>query len=327
MAISPPYATLRFKGTPEEINEQWVEYRKGGIGGSDVAAIMGLNSYASPLEVWLEKTGRKEPEDLSEKEAVEWGNILEDVVADKFKREHEGEFDVYRKNAMLVSKDRPWAFANLDRYIVDRKTKKKGVLEIKTVGAYRASDWDDGVPVYYLTQVTHYLSVTGFDFAYVAVLIGGQKYREYLIERDEEDIKVVNEHVDTFWHEFVETDTAPALIGTKSEEDLLLEIHSDPSDAYVHALDADIDLDRLQEVKEEIKKLEGEKKLIENNIKALIGDSRGLETETQRITWSRSKATKFDADRLKSDHPDLAAKYTSEYTRNSGLRISKRKDA
>lgn len=324
-----PYTQVRFEGTPEEINVQWVEARKSGIGGSDVAAIMGLNKYSSPLEIWLTKTGKQESPDLSGNQAVEWGNILEDVIAEKFKAEHADDYDVYRKNAMLVSKARPWAFANLDRVVIDRKTKKKGVLEIKTVGMYRASDWEDGVPAYYLTQVTHYLSITGYDFAIVAVLVGGQDYREYHIARDEADIKAVNEYVDTFWHDFVETDTPPALVGSSSEADALLSLHSVPDSTYESALDADIDLERLQEIKADIKRLEAEKTKIENNIKALIGDAKGIETESSRITWSRSFTSMFEKKRFLTDHPELAEAfeaYTTTKPRNGGLRISARKD-
>ena len=84
MSNEVPYTTVRFYGTDEEINAQWVEARKSGIGGSDVASIMGLNKYSSPLEVWMEKTGRAETPDISDKPPVYWGVILEDVVADEF---------------------------------------------------------------------------------------------------------------------------------------------------------------------------------------------------------------------------------------------------
>ena len=164
-----PYREIRFSGTPEEINAQWVEARKNGIGGSDVASIMGLNKYSSPLSVWLIKTGREPSPDLSDNQAVEWGNRLEDVVADKFAEEHT-ELKVYRRNATMVSLERPWAFANLDRWVTDGHG-NVGILEVKTVGMRRAADWDNGVPLYYLTQVTHYMSVTGYQYAWVAVLI------------------------------------------------------------------------------------------------------------------------------------------------------------
>ena len=73
---------------PKRLNKQWVEARKNGIGGSDVASIMGINKYSSPLSVWLIKTGREPSPDLSGNQAAEWGNRLEDVVADKFAEEH-----------------------------------------------------------------------------------------------------------------------------------------------------------------------------------------------------------------------------------------------
>ena len=201
--MTKPYTEIRFTGTPEEINKQWVEARKNGVGGSDVASIMGLNKYSSPLNVWLVKTGREESPDLSNNQAVEWGNRLEDVVADKFADEHP-ELQVRRRNATMVSIKRPWAFANIDRWVTDGKG-NVGILEVKTVGMRRAADWDSGVPLYYLTQVMHYMSVTGYKYAWVAVLIGGQEFREYYIERDEQDIQAINDAVDTFWRDFVET--------------------------------------------------------------------------------------------------------------------------
>ena len=61
---------------------EWLEYRKRGIGGSDAAAVAGLNPWKSPMAVWLEKTGRVEPEEPGE--AAYWGTVLEDVVAKEF---------------------------------------------------------------------------------------------------------------------------------------------------------------------------------------------------------------------------------------------------
>lgn len=320
-----PYTLLKFKGTKEEINEQWREARHNGVGGSDVASIMGLNKFSSPLEVWLLKTGREKDKDLSDNQKVEWGVILEDVVADKFKSNHKDEFDVYRKNSMIVSKARPWAFANLDRYLVDRKTKKKGILEIKTADARRASDWDEGVPDYYLTQVTHYLSVTGYDFAVVAVLIGGNDYREFFIERDSEDIEAVNNAVDNFWHNFVVKDVAPALIGNQAESYTLLQVHNDPTDDFVEVLDADVSfLDEYIQLKEEKKCLEDRMKLYENQLKEVIGDSKGLITESRKVTWVRSQSQQFDKSRFATEHPELVEAYSQVKPKNMGLRISER---
>lgn len=324
--MTKPYTEIRFFGTPEEINKQWVEARKNGIGGSDVASIMGLNKYSSPLNVWLVKTGREESPDLSDNQAVEWGNRLEDVVADKFADEHP-ELQVRRRNATMVSIKRPWAFANIDRWVTDGKG-NVGILEVKTVGMRRAADWDNGVPLYYLTQVTHYMSVTGYQYAWVAVLIGGQEFREYFIERNEDDIQAVNTAVDTFWRDFVETDTAPALIGNDPEANALLSQHSDPSQEFVSMLDEDVSmLDELQEIKDQMDDLKHRKTLIENQIKDLIGDNKGIETETKRVTWVRYTRSSFDKKAFDAAHPGITNDYMKTSVTNGGIRISVKKGA
>lgn len=324
--MTKPYTEIRFTGTPEEINKQWVEARKNGIGGSDVASIMGLNKYSSPLNVWLIKTGREESPDLSDNQAVEWGNRLEDVVADKFADEHP-ELQVRRRNATMVSIKRPWAFANIDRWVTDGKG-NVGILEVKTVGMRRAADWDNGVPLYYLTQVMHYMSVTGYQYAWVAVLIGGQEFREYYIERDEQDIQAINDAVDTFWRDFVETDTAPALIGNDPEANALLSQHSDPSTEFIAMLDEDVSmLDELQEIKDQMDDLKHRKTLIENQIKDLIGDNKGIETETKRITWVRSNRSSFDKKAFDAAHPGITNDYMKTSVTNGGIRISVKKGA
>lgn len=324
--MTKPYTEIRFTGTPEEINKQWVEARKNGIGGSDVASIMGLNKYSSPLNVWLVKTGREESPDLSDNQAVEWGNRLEDVVADKFADEHP-ELQVRRRNATMVSIKRPWAFANIDRWVTDGKG-NVGILEVKTVGMRRAADWDSGVPLYYLTQVMHYMSVTGYQYAWVAVLIGGQEFREYYIERDEQDIQAIDDAVDTFWRDFVETDTAPALIGNDPEANALLSQHSDPSTEFIAMLDEDVSmLDELQEIKDQMDDLKRRKTLIENQIKDLIGDNKGIETETKRITWVRSTRSSFDKKAFDAAHPGITNDYMKTSVTNGGIRISVKKGA
>lgn len=324
--MTKPYTEIRFTGTPEEINKQWVEARKNGIGGSDVASIMGLNKYSSPLNVWLVKTGREESPDLSDNQAVEWGNRLEDVVADKFADEHP-ELQVRRRNATMVSIKRPWAFANIDRWVTDGKG-NVGILEVKTVGMRRAADWDNGVPLYYLTQVMHYMSVTGYKYAWVAVLIGGQEFREYYIERDEQDIQAINDAVDTFWRDFVETDTAPALIGNDPEANALLSQHSDPSTEFIAMLDEDVSmLDELQEIKDQMDDLKHRKTLLENQIKDLIGDNKGIETETKRITWVRSTRSSFDKKAFDAAHPGITNDYMKTSVTNGGIRISVKKGA
>lgn len=318
------FREVAFDGSHEEVERQWLEARKHGVGGSDVAAIMGISKYSSPLEVWLVKTGREEQPDLSAKQSVEWGTRLEPLVAEKFSEEHP-ELKVEEPGCMFVSEDRPWAFASVDRVLSDAKG-LKGILEIKTVGLRSAGDWEDWVPDYYMTQVVHYLAVTGFTYAWVAVLIGGQEYREYCIQRDEEDVKAVSDAVDAFWNGFVKKDIIPKIVGSENESRALSRMFDEPSEAMLPMLDEDLpELDEIERYKAIKKDAEAEIKLYENEIKAKIGDAAGIETETKRVKWVRSTYMKLDTKQLAADKPEILSQYSVPAKRDGGLRISKKK--
>lgn len=74
--------------TKDMTHEDWLAERRKGIGGSDIATILGLNKWKSPLQLFLEKTGKVQAEDLSDKEVIYWGNVLEDVVAKEFEKKN-----------------------------------------------------------------------------------------------------------------------------------------------------------------------------------------------------------------------------------------------
>lgn len=320
-----PFTEVRFTGTDEEVRAQWVAARAEGVGGSDASAIMGLSPFATPYTVWLEKTGRVAPEDISGKEAVYWGNVLEDVVAAEFAKRHP-DMAVRRKNATLVSRERPWQRANVDRVVRDADG-RMGVLEIKTAGAYRADDWAEGIPDYYLPQPIHYLAVTGYEFFAVAVLIGGQTYREFTYERDEADIALLNEQEAAFWA-LVEQDAPPAVSGADADAAALAHQHPGAGDEYLQMLDEDVpQIAALENVSAAIKKLEAEKRRLANELKAVIGDAKGIQTPAMRVTWQRSEYAAFDAKAFKAANPELAAKYETIKTRDGGLRMTAKKGA
>lgn len=317
-----PYKTVRFKGTEDEVNAQWSQARKKGIGGSDAAAVIGLNPYSTPYTVWLEKTGRTEPPDLSGKESVYWGTVLEDVVAKEFAKRHPS-WKVKRSNAMLWSTENPHMFASVDRLVTDDKG-RKGILEIKTAGERRKSDWDESVPDYYLPQVNHYLAVTGFEFFAVAVLIGGQTYREYICDRDDEDIAFLKVKEAQFW-EMVERDTMPAAMGGQTETEAILEQYSDDDTEIVKALDEDVpEIKQLFELNAKIKEEEKEKSRLGNAVKMRIGEHYGIQTPLYKVTWPRSKTTRFDSKKFQKENPEIYEKYLTTSTRDMGIRVSEK---
>lgn len=319
------YKVISYHGTEDEINEQWHEGRKHRIGGSDAAAILGLSSYATPYTKWLEKTGRTTPPDLSENEKVYWGNVLEDVVAQEFAKRHP-EYAVKPVDCIMVSEEHPFMLASVDRILYHKHELRNNmaVLEIKTCGERRRSDWDDGVPAYYLAQVNHYLAVTGLTTAYVAVLIGGQEYREYKIERDETDIAYLVEKEREFW-EMVETDTMPPFVGSSVDNAALMEQYPESDGEFLNALDDDLPIIELDGIKAHIKTLEADKKRLESELRYAIGDHKGIKTPRYKCTWVRTTSKRFDSKRFEEDHPDLYNAYCDIVARDMGLRISKQK--
>lgn len=306
-----------FTGSPAEVRAQWLEARKKGVGGSDVGAIMGLSPYRTALDVWLEKTGRAEPPDLADNAAVEWGNRLEDCVAAKFAEEHAGEFTVRRVNALLQDTDHRHRLASLDRAGTDRNTGRRFVLEVKTAGERAADQWADGVPLWYQAQVTHYLNVTGWGFAYVAVLIGGRDYREYRLEPDAQDRAAVAAAVDSFWADYVQADVMPQAVGADSP--LLTALHPEPDGEFNEGRDADV-MPYLLAV-ECLERAKAEKDARAAELRQIIGDANGIITPHYRVTWSRGSALRFDSKAFKAAHPDIYAEFTQETTRDNGLRI------
>lgn len=213
------FTLVRFtQPTAAERHAAWLDHRRQGVGGSDMATILGINTYKTPYELWLEKTGREHPVDISGKWAVVKGNALEKELRKRFRDLHP-EWEVYDgTDKSLVSRAHPCMIASLDGILYD-ETRGFGVLEIKTTSAHRGqTDWHDTdgnlrIPDYYLTQVTFYLAVTGWTWGVVYADIGETEPVEIMFERDEDDIKAVIDAAESFCG-YVERDEPPALAST-----------------------------------------------------------------------------------------------------------------
>jgi putative phage-type endonuclease len=277
---------IRFSGSVDEVNKKWHEQRNKGVGGSDMAAIMGLSNYKTPLDVWLEKTGRDAGEDISGKPQIIVGNALESVVRKWFAEQHP-ELVVREPKSMYRNVDNPFMQASLDGvcHIKGRRlsdVESFAVLECKTCGEYRSSDWDNGVPDYYLTQVTHYLAVTGWPRAYVAVLFGNREFCEYTIERDQDDVNVVVKAAEEFWG-FVQRDEMPQLMAADvdrlyPEDDGELELPEDTAGFDQLAND----YLGYSEVESMAKKAKNE---ISDKLKVMVAEHKGLQTGSYKVTY------------------------------------------
>lgn len=322
MAVKGEGTLFTLVRTPDGDREAWLDQRRKGVGGSDVAAIMGLSPYRGAYEVWAEKSGLIEAPDISDKPAVVWGNILEPVVGEHYAENHPDR-EVRRLNAVCQSIKRPWAQASLDYEVKDPEL-GWGVLEIKTAGQSSEDKWDEGVPLFYQTQVAHYLSVTGRTFADVAVLIGGQDYREYRLMRDEDDVQAVERAVDEFW-QLVQTGEEPPIDGSPGEAEALFKRHQSDDGEVWECGDMPREVADYIYYKETADAAKERLEKAGNALKQLIGDRKGVMCPDYVVTWPRGTRKTFDSKRFKEDHPDLYEQYMAERPSNSGIRIKERK--
>lgn len=202
--------------------EEWLQARNNRIGGSDAAAIIGLNPYMSNVDLWEIKTGRRQQEDISEKAYVKYGTEAEQYLRELFKLDHPEYTVFYEENNMFLNDAYPWAHASLDGWLRD-KDDHTGIWECKTtniLNGLQKEKWDNRIPDNYYCQILHYLMVTEFQFAVLKAQLKhdyGEDVmcitKHYRIERTEveQDIQYLTEKEKEFW-ECVKEDRKPALI-------------------------------------------------------------------------------------------------------------------
>lgn len=285
--------------------EEWLEQRKKGIGGSDAGAICGLNPWKSAVEVYLDKLGELPP--VEDNERMRIGRDLEAYVAKRFE-EATGK-KVRRHNFMEIHPDHDFMLANVDRKIVG----ENALLECKTTGSYSAKDWADGkVPAHYELQCHHYMAVTGAERVYIAVLIGNQEFKWETIERDEEVIENLIKIESDFWHDHVLAKEPPAPDGSEGY-DKVLSSRYQGTDEEVIQLDSVTDkLDRLDKIGELMDELKEEQKLHQQEIKALMGEHTVASVMGRKVTWKPQIRRSFDSKRLREEQPDIYEAYCKE---------------
>jgi len=285
----------------------WLKARQSGIGGSDVAAILGLNPWKSAVSVYIDKT----TDDIKDidNERMRVGRDLEDYVAQRFS-EATG-FKVRRRNAILRHPDYDFILGNVDRLLVGEKIG----LECKTTNSYAKADWEgDKIPAHYELQCHHYMLVTGYKAWYIAVLIGNEKFVYKKIERDEELLNdLLNAEID-FWTNYVQKGELPPPDGSEDVEGIIKEKYPESNGTAIilNELDQWVKIERYKEVKGLISVLDTEKKQIEQEIKLEMGEAEKAQIGDTKITWSTVTSNRLDTKALKVDHPEIYEQYAKE---------------
>ncbi len=319
--IITPYVVIGENLNPDN-EEQWRELRRRGIGGSDAGAILGYNKYKSALNIYAEKLALVPP--IEENDAMKHGKRMEPVLRREFPELYKQEtgitIDVSDSPWMYQSVDNPYMLASLDGF-VDHPDYGVCGLEIKTANPFMAKDWEDNqVPDSYYAQVQHYMSVMGFSRFFIAVLIGVSfEYREVPRNDDFINEMIVAEY--HFWHNHVLANQMPAPTGAESEDDVLINIFNNQSDATINIAHFESDAARYKELSDQITTLEKEKDYLKNNFKAALGEAKCGVAGKYKITWSRFEQERLDSKALKEKMPEIYSQF-AKTSQSSRLTIS-----
>ncbi len=291
-------------------HEEWLRWRKKGIGGSDVSAILGINKWTSAIELWLDKTNQKNnPVEVNE--AMEWGTILEPIIRDHFALVT-GK-TVTEVKAMLQHPDHPFMIADVDGVTTDDNG-DPAILEIKTASEYKRDEWLEGVPTYYQTQVQHYLCVTGVSKAYVAVLIGGNSFRIYEVDADPEVQQMLIAVEKNFWDK-VQNMIRPEIDGSDAAKDLLDQIYDGGvEEGIILTEDAVEWVDAYIEASAEEDNAKAKKQEASNHLKEITGDYDKASCMGHSITWKPVTSERLDTKALKEKEPEIYSKYAKSST-------------
>ncbi len=316
-----------------ENREEWLEIREGGLGGSDIAAVIGLNEYSSKIDVFISKTARnnavlkqqyeEKQKKIRESEAVQMGHVLEPVIADIFEKKNK-KYTVV--DLPVTVKANPWEIANVDRYLVNEKG-EVGILEVKTTTLYNKDKWEgDSCPRNYLCQVLWYLGITGLKYAYICCLIGGQHYRQFKIERCEETINYLRTEGRIFWEDHVIHNIVPEPDGSTSYTEHL-QFLADYAEDKGEKIEVEAAADKVETYEvllEQKKELETKIEQIKQEVfrEAIDrGSKRGL-WGTHKFSIQGGPYKGFDSKKFKFENPDLYEQYLVEKTKRQYIKLS-----
>ena len=333
MAATRNYKPRVLVETADLPEEEWLEWRRRGIGGSDAAAILGVSPFATGRDLYYDKlkiVSYEDPE--SNWVQKKMGHLLEDLVAEIFHRKTG--YRIYQIKKMFYHPEYPYMLADID-YFIELPNGKTAILEIKTTN-YNAKDhwWRDGeeiVPINYEIQGRHYMCVMNVDEVYYCCLYGNNE-NEVIIRHIERDLDYEAELIaleGEFWHGNVETRTPPPYT---EDGELILESvknHYGPADTNSPqielSLPASTGLIRYLELREEksavnarIKEIESEMKRLQGRIVAEMGRTCeaacSVGGSNYIVTYKPIRKPDISKDnlfRLQAQHPDIYNDYVT----------------
>lgn len=301
--------------------DEWLSIRNKSIGGSDAAAVIGLNDYKSPYYLFCEKTGKIAPEDLSDKEAVRLGNDLEDYVARRWS-EATGK-KIRRDNNILYNEEYQFAHANVDRLVVNEKSG----LECKTSSSFEiAKKLKNGeIPNSWYVQICHYLMVTGAERWYLGALAFGCGFFEFTIERDEAEISALAAAEKEFW-DHVTSGVPPAADGAQSTTDALTTIYADSIESTCNLFGRETLLAEYMVLKQRNKENDARIAEIQNIICEEMQDAERGECGAYTVSWKAQERSTFQRKEFEKAHPEIDLSQYFKTSKSRPFKVTENKE-
>ena len=283
--------------------EQWLKLRRRGIGGSDAAAIVGLDRYRSPFDVYADKLGLR-PE-IPDNEAMRQGRDLEDYVAQRF-MEATGK-KVRRRNAILQHPEHTFMTANIDRWVVG----ENAGLECKTTSVLNRAKFSQGeFPPNYYVQCMHYMAVTGAERWYLAVLVLNKAFHVFTIERDEAEIQALIAAEKDFWENHVLKQIPPTPDGSESTSEIIKQLFPEAREREEVALfGLEEKIEQYLSLDAKIKELERERDALKQELQLAMADAEIGRAQGYIVEWKNQVRQSLDTKKLKSEHAEIYEKY------------------
>jgi len=301
------------------INQDFTQDRRKYLGGSDIGAILGVSKYKTPLDVWMEKTGKVE--NTATNLPIRFGHFAEEFVAQEYARATG--YQLLESQDYITHCDHPFLIGHVDRFVVTDSESNavhasKGgatnhLLECKTANPFTVSQWgepgSDEVPLSYLAQCHWYLCLTQLARCDLAVLFGNCEFLIYRIHADRELQNALVDKAVSFWQEHVLKDIPPA---PQSTLDCQVLFKNETTGKAIEAQAGTAALiAQFSEWAEKIHHAELQVETIKKSIMENMQDAQELTYQGQILaTWKKPKPSlRFDTKRFEHEHPELVSLY------------------
>lgn len=255
--------------------EAWLAERRTLLTASDVPAALGLSPWKSPFELWAEKTGNIDPEDIGDRDAVKWGLRLEGSVIEGYAEDTGRICSRWPQHTLKRSDSIDWLGATPDAIQnAPEFGDVTGNLQIKTASAFKKADWAEEPPIYYQVQLQTELLVTGMPWGTLAALIGGQQLVWFDAERNDRFLDAMLPKLEAFW-ELVKTGTPPPPGNTAADFEVLKRLYAADTGEQIHDHSPELlqAVNDLVGAREKAKALEAIETAAKNQIIARMGNA------------------------------------------------------